>query len=401
MTERTTFHLDRLRGRAVVRDPREHHRVSTPLELFFDLTFVVAVGRASAALHHELAAGDVRRALWGFLATFFAVWWAWMNFTWFASAHDSDDVAFRLLAFVQMAGVLVLASGVTRVVEHGDLTVCTVGYAIMRLGYVGGWLRVARDEPAMRRRALRFVGAVSVLQIVWLLRLALSGTAGAIGFAVLILVELAIPLWAGRVVDETPFHPHHIEERYSLFTILVLGEAILAATAGFQGALDERGLTTELLAVGLGGLVLAFTAWWIYFDHPGHLTPTPTNAYRWGYGHVVVFGSLAALGAGIQVAIEALAGHAPERTAALAVALPISAYQLGLALIMVMNGSRPTDGRVWPKIAGAAAMVLVGVVASVPVAVVGCAVVMTVLAATMILSSPPPLPVLEPEIGNG
>src|SRR5690606_34541552 len=81
-----------------------------PLELFFDLTFVVAVGRAADSLHHELAVDHVATALAAFAATFFAVWWAWMNFTWFASAHDSDDVAFRLLALVQMAGVLVLAA---------------------------------------------------------------------------------------------------------------------------------------------------------------------------------------------------------------------------------------------------------------------------------------------------
>jgi low temperature requirement protein LtrA len=400
MSDRMTFHLDRLRGRAVVRDPHEHHRVSTPLELFFDLTFVVAVGRASAALHHELVAGDLGRAMWGFAATFFAVWWAWMNFTWFASAHDSDDVAFRLLAFVQMAGVLVLASGVTRIVEHGDLTVCTIGYAIMRVGYLAGWLRVARDEPRVRARALRFVAAVGGLQVVWLLRLALSGTAGAIAFMVLAAVELAIPLWAGRTL-EAPFHPHHIEERYGLFTILVLGESILAATAGFQSALDEGGLTSQLLVVGLGGLVIAFTSWWIYFDHPGHLTPTPEIAFRWGYGHVVIFTSLAALGAGLQVAIESLMDHVPDRTAALAVALPTASFVFGLSLLMMLNGLRPDDERVWPKLAGAAVMVVVGLVASAPVTVAGCAVVMTVLAGTMILTSPAQVQMLdlEPELG--
>ena len=97
----------------MVRDPGEEHRAATPLELFFDLTFVVAVSRASAALHHELAADHVVDGVTGFVGVFFAVWWAWMTYTWFTSAHDSDDVAHRLLTLVQMAGVLVLASGVT------------------------------------------------------------------------------------------------------------------------------------------------------------------------------------------------------------------------------------------------------------------------------------------------
>ena len=92
-----TLDVGRLRGRAVTRDPDEQYRASTPLELFFDLTFVVAVARASAALHHELVEGHVADGVWGFVGVFFAVWWAWMNATWFASAHDADDVPYRLL----------------------------------------------------------------------------------------------------------------------------------------------------------------------------------------------------------------------------------------------------------------------------------------------------------------
>ena len=74
---------------------------------------------------------------------------------------------------------------------------------------------------------------------------------------------------------------------------------------GFQDAVDDGGLTGGLLAVGLGGLLIAFAAWWLYFDHPGHLAPTPRVAFRWGYGHVVVFASLAAIGAGLHLAAVA------------------------------------------------------------------------------------------------
>jgi low temperature requirement protein LtrA len=102
----------RLRGRGVLRRADEEHRTATPLELFFDLTFVVAIGRASAVFHHELVDHHFAHGLIGFATVFFAVWWAWMNYTWFASAHDSDDVPHRLLTFVQMIGVLVLTAGI-------------------------------------------------------------------------------------------------------------------------------------------------------------------------------------------------------------------------------------------------------------------------------------------------
>src|SRR5215475_3076813 len=98
--------------RMLGRDRDEAHRASTPLELLVDLCFVVAVAQIASELHHSLAKGDVGSALPGYLMVFFAIWWAWMNFTWFASAFDVDDVLYRVLTFVQIGGVLVLAAGV-------------------------------------------------------------------------------------------------------------------------------------------------------------------------------------------------------------------------------------------------------------------------------------------------
>lgn len=81
------------------RDPRAPHRVSTPLELLFDLVFVVAVSQASITLHHEIVENHVAEGVVGYLMVFFAIWWAWMNFSWFASAFDTDDWLYRLTTF--------------------------------------------------------------------------------------------------------------------------------------------------------------------------------------------------------------------------------------------------------------------------------------------------------------
>jgi low temperature requirement protein LtrA len=389
-TGRLRFSPGRLRGRAVLRDPEEDERASSSLELFFDLTFVVAVNRASAALHHELLADYVARGVLGFGAVFFATWWAWMNFTWFNSAHDADDVPQRVLTLVQMAGVLVLAAGVTRAVEDQDFSVAVAGYVIMRSGLVVAWLRVARDVPESRTRALRYAGGIAAIQALWIARLAVTGTVAATTLVVLGVAEMVLPMWAERAGERPMFHARHIEERYGLFTIIVLGESILSAYVGFPAALDEAGLTASLLAVGLGGLVLAFAAWWIYFDHPGHLTPTPEIAFRWGYAHVVVFASLAALGAGLFVAADVAAGGGDERLAALAVAVPALGYVLGLVLVMVVTGTPFRSGRVYPKLLGAAAMLVIGLTAPVGVAVAGCAAVMTAMALAMVLVAPEP-----------
>ena len=100
-----------LRVRMTARDTEEEHRASTELELFFDLTFVVAVASVTAQLAHGLADGHATSLLTPYLQVFFAIWWAWMNFTWFASAYDTDDVPYRLMTMLQMGGVLLLAAG--------------------------------------------------------------------------------------------------------------------------------------------------------------------------------------------------------------------------------------------------------------------------------------------------
>src|SRR5262245_13994209 len=101
-----------LRWPMVARRRDEPHRTSTPLELFFDLCFVVAIAQASGRLHHALASQHFKHPIVQFLLVFFAVWWAWMNYTWFASAYDNDDVVFRLLTFVEISGALIIAAGV-------------------------------------------------------------------------------------------------------------------------------------------------------------------------------------------------------------------------------------------------------------------------------------------------
>ena len=99
------------RGPVVPRDPHEPHRVASPLELFFDLIFVVAIASAGAQCHHALIEGH-HNTLLGYVMAFGAIWWAWLNYTWYSSAYDNDDVVFRVLSFVIMTGALMLAAGI-------------------------------------------------------------------------------------------------------------------------------------------------------------------------------------------------------------------------------------------------------------------------------------------------
>ncbi|MBT2413582.1 low temperature requirement protein A [Streptomyces sp. ISL-12] len=279
----------------------EEHRTASALELFFDLCFVVAVAQASAAFEHEVTAGRLGHGLLGYALVFFAIWWAWMNFTWFASAYDTDDAPYRLLTLVQIGGALLMASGAAEALEHGDFTVITWGYVVMRLAMVSQWLRAAYTDQERRRSALRYALGILVLQLGWLLRLVLPHDGGVASFAVLAAGELAVPVWAERA-EGTTWHPHHIAERYGLFTLIVLGESVMATAVAVTTALHSHRASGSVLTVAVGGMTTVFALWWLYFaqDAPRRLR-TQRTAMLWGYGHYLVFAAAAAVGTALAV----------------------------------------------------------------------------------------------------
>lgn len=337
------------------RSPHEPHRVSTPLELFFDLVIVVAVARAAAGLHHALAAGHAVEGVRTYAMIFFGVWWAWVNFTWFASAYDNDDVTYRLLVFLQATGALIFAAGISRF-EHGDLRIGVLGYVIMRLALAVQWLRAARADPARRRTDRRYALGVTLAQAAWVGSLFVDLGAPVLTFWILAAFDVSVPTWAERPAPTT-WHPHHIGERYGLLTLITLGEAVLSASNAVELATSEGGSSAlALLPTAAGGLLIVFACWWIYFDHPGHvaLTSLP-SAFLWGYGHYFVFGGAAAIGAGLGVAIDQVAGRAAISTAAAgwAVAVPVAVYLVSLWFLHARSDRSLPTRVVAPLVIGA------------------------------------------------
>jgi len=371
----------------VGRDPGEAHRVATRLELLFDLTFVVAVAAAAERLHHFLSEGDVAHALVGYLAVFFAIWWAWMTFTWFSSAFDTDDDVYRLTTMVQIAGALVLAAGIPRAFNEGDFSIGTYGWVIMRLALVFQWLRLARTDPARRPGALRFAVGFTLLQIGWVARLYLPTAWLVPAFLVLGVAELVVPVWAERHAP-TPWHPHHITERYGLFTIIVLGESVAATAATIQAVLDTGHGDLPLLSLAGAGLVIVFSMWWLYFDQPAHdLLTSLRRAFIWGYGHYLVFGSAAAVGAGLAVAIDYKehTAHLSAVAVAYATALPVAIFLLTVWVLQV----RPRQPRGLVTVTFPVTAVLVLATPFAPAAIYPMAVLLAALVGVTIVTGQP------------
>lgn len=302
------------------RDPHEAHRVSTPLELLFDLTFVIAYASAASQLAHMLAAGHVGAGIAGFTFACFAIAWAWINFAWFASAYDVDDWGYRLLTMLQMVGVLILALGLPAMFasfehEDADNRVMVLGYVVMRVPMIAQWVRAGRQDPARRASSRIYVGSILVSQIVWCILVLFEirvGTFFLLASAPLAL-ELAGPFIAERKHGGTPWHPHHIAERYSLVVIIALGEAIAGTMATLAAIIGPEGpgWSIDVAVVGLAGTALTFGMWWIYFVIPSGemLAAYPERSFAWGYGHILVFASIVAVGAGLHVAAFSIEHH--------------------------------------------------------------------------------------------
>ncbi|HEY5860362.1 MAG TPA: low temperature requirement protein A [Actinomycetota bacterium] len=364
------------------RDREESHRASTPLELFFDLVIVIAVAAASRSLHHGIAEDHVPESILSYLMVFFAIWWAWMSFSWFATAYDTDDVPYRVGVLVQMSGAIIIAAGVGRAFEAGDWTVVTLGYVVMRLATVALWMRAARGDPEHRANSMRWVMGVTIAQVGWILLLFAPDGLKLPGFLFLVVAELFVPIWAARA-KRMRFHAEHIAERYGLFTIIVLGESVLAGTVAIGTAAEEvAGIPdVAILGVALGALLIVFVMWWLYFERSSNdLLTTIPRSFEWGYGHYVIWAAAAAVGAGVAVAVDVATHHAEVSTtvAGAAVAVPVAVYVMGTWLLHDVPRPMPAWRMALSPIA--ALLVLMAPLTATPVLAVGVIVVALLVA---------------------
>lgn len=334
-------HKRRMGGRYI----HEHHRVATPLELLFDLTFVVAFSVAASQFAHAVAENHIGAGLMGFAFSTFAICWAWINFTWFASAYDTDDWIYRLTTMVQMIGVLVLALGIPSVftsIEHGhhlDNRVMVLGYVIMRVAMIFQWLRAAKQDPERRATCLTYVKWIAIPQVGWIVLIFLNFSIG-LTFAmttIFTLMELLGPVLAERKNGGTPWHPHHIAERYALIAIIALGEGVVGTVASLSAVIDSQGWTLDTALVGIAGTGLTFGMWWTYFMVPSAqvLHAKRTKSFVWGYSQLIPIASIVATGAGLHVAayfIEHKAKIGPLATV-LSVAIPVAVFTASIYAI--------------------------------------------------------------------
>jgi low temperature requirement protein LtrA len=232
---------------------RQGEQVS-PLELFFDLVFVLAITQCTQLMSNDPTWGGLEKGL----LVLGLLWWSWVGYAWLTSVVDPEEDAVRGVIFVAMAGLLLAALCVPD--AFGDLGLTfALAYAVVRMAQIGLFLLASRDEPELHRSIVGL--AVSTAAGVAILAggsfLDPAGQAAVWGLA--LALDMAGPYFFGS--QGWKLVPAHFAERHGLILIIALGESIVAIGVGVAGHLSfAQGVAA---VVGMG---LAAALWWLYFD---------------------------------------------------------------------------------------------------------------------------------------
>lgn len=280
-------------------DADGEHRHPTWLELFFDLVLVAAISQLGKGLIHDLSL----HGLFRFVVLAIPIWWAWTGVAFYTSRFDTNDLSDRIFYCLQMIGVAALAVNVQDGLG-GSSVGFALSYAFLRFLLVIQYILASIFVPEARALTLRYaigfgLAAFCFLLSAWVappLRFYLWGAG--------LLLDMGFPMTAGKLHAQVPPHTAHIAERYGLFIIVVLGEAVMGAVAGVS-ARPHWQLLSGLS--GILGLLIAFSLWWIYFDHASN---APARAAKedgrvwlyqaWLYTHLPLMIALSALGVAVQ-----------------------------------------------------------------------------------------------------
>jgi low temperature requirement protein LtrA len=232
----------------------DEHEV-TPLELFFDLTFVFAMTQVTILLADEPTWGGVFRGM----LVLTALWWAWSAYAWLTSATDVDEGGVRLVMLASMGAMFGVALAVPGAFGD-DAVLFGVAYLLVRLLHLVLSATVVRDDPERRGALLRFTPTA----IFGASLLVLAGFLDGRDRIALWVVALAIDYLGPAVIGVGRgwrVAPEHFAERHGLIILIALGESIIAIGAGAGFELDAG-----VLAAAALGIVVVSALWWLYFD---------------------------------------------------------------------------------------------------------------------------------------
>jgi low temperature requirement protein LtrA len=285
----------------------------TWLELFFDLVFAAAVAQVASPLHEDYSAGGLFR----FAILFVLIWWAWTGHAVFSTRFGSDDGLQRALTLLQVFGVAVMAANARDALDSRSSAGFAAAYAALRLILVAQYAR-ARAMPRARPLATWYFTGHGVAAFIWLLSSVTPTPERYWLWLVAFAIDLGTPLTAVRHNVNLPPDAAHLPERFGLFTLILIGESVVAVMHGIE---RQEYWSVAAASAAFAGMGTAFFIWWWYFVAAGATAAQPVNTRRdairlhaWSYAHLPLYLGLVVGFVGIQLVVSTVPAPALSTT---------------------------------------------------------------------------------------
>jgi len=279
-------------------------RKVTWLELFFDLIFVAAVSQVAEPLRHEYTIEGLVR----FTPLFVLTWWAWTGHAVFSTRFDTDDIVQRGLTLLQMFAVAAMAANAKDALDSRSSAGFAAAYAGVRVVLVAQYFR-ARHVPDARPLTTRYLTGHGTAAILWLASAFVPAPERFGIWALAFAIDLGTPWLAVPHSVSVPPDAAHLPERFGLFTLILLGESVVAVMQGMESQEDWTPAAAASAFLGMG---ISFLIWWWYFDGVSGASERPVRSKRdalrfhvWSYAHFPLYLGIVILGVGIQRIVTA------------------------------------------------------------------------------------------------
>lgn len=267
------------------------------LELFYDLIFVAAIAEVAHYLHAHLTVSG----FFSYILMFVPIWWSWVGATFYATRFDTENIPHRVLTLIQMVAIAILAVNVHDGLGKNSIAFA-LSYVAVRSILIFQYLCAGHFIPQARQLTNWYAKGFGIAAAIWLISGFIPVPLRLTLWVVALIIDFCTPLTAGKLVAKIPPNFSHIPERLGLFTIIVLGEAVIAVVRGV--AQLQWGIASA--AVALLGMLIAFCLWWIYFDSVdgSPLRAMGTGNMRisllWLYCHLPLAIGIAGTGVGVE-----------------------------------------------------------------------------------------------------
>jgi low temperature requirement protein LtrA len=307
---------------------REGERV-TPLELFFDLVFVLAITQCTALMaHHPTWSGLAQGLL-----VLGMLWWAWTGYAWLTSVLDPEEGAVRLVMFGAMGALLLVSLCVPE--AFGSLALAfALTYGVVRTAHIALFMLASPEDDALRHSVLGLAASTTIAVSLLAAASLFDGLAQGALWALALLLDMAGPYFFGS--EGWKLVPGHFAERHGLIVIIALGESIVAIGVGASHQLTFGIATAAVLGVGLTAAM-----WWVYFDivalvSARRLAQTEEGRERnemardsYSYIHLVMVAGIVLVALGLKTTIGHFDDHL-QTVPAFALLGGVAVYLLGL-----------------------------------------------------------------------